>query len=130
LVSFDGAPVPFHYGTHRAGDAQGQPQPAELRLKTAEFLHRGSAHVPLPGVQMVRAWGLDASPPRPKLQACRAQLPEEAPRERPQVREHESPHDQGHFWERCPGCHPAMVVTQVRPRAGAPPAQLSWLVAA
>jgi hypothetical protein len=131
FVAFDGAQVTFRYGNYRELNAQGQPHPAELMLPTAEFLQRWSEHVPLPGVHMVRAWGLYASPHRPKLEAGRAQLPEEeAPPAKPTAGADESPHDRDHPWEQCPVCRQAMVVTQVLPRAGAPPAQLSWPVAA
>jgi len=82
LVSFDGHEVTFRYGNHRELDAGGTPQQTELTLSMEEFLRRWSAHVPLPGVHMVRAWGLYASTQRPKLAQCRDQLPEqEAPRE-------------------------------------------------
>ena len=61
LISFDGQYVTFRYGNHRDLDAAGKPQQAELRLSVVEFLRRWSDHVPLPGVHLVRAWGLYAS---------------------------------------------------------------------
>jgi putative transposase len=131
LVSFDGQQVTFRYGNHRDLDAAGQPRRAELTLRVAEFLRRWSEHVPLPGVHMVRAWGLYASTPRLKLARCRAQLPEEdTPRERPPQAQAEPPHDHNHPWEHCPVCQRPMVVTQVLPRAGAPPRVESWAAAA
>jgi hypothetical protein len=131
LSSFDGHRVTFRYGNHRDLDAQGQPRQAELTLGVEEFLRRWSEHVPLPGVHMVRAWGLYASTQRPKLTQCRDQMPEkEAPPVMPSGAENDSPHARPHPWEQCPVCHQAMVVTQVLPRAGAPPAQVPRLAAA
>lgn len=128
LVSFDGQQVTFRYGNHRELDDAGQPRQAELTLRVTEFLRRWSEHVPLPGVHMVRAWGLYASTQRGKLERCRAELPEqETTREQPQEVQERSPENCP--WERCPMCHHEMVVTQVLPRSGAPPAQ-SWPVTA
>jgi Putative transposase/Transposase zinc-binding domain len=129
LMSFDGQQVTFRYGNHRDLDEQGKPRQEELTLSTGEFLRRWSEHVPLPGVHSVRAWGLYASTQRKKLEQCREQLPEEEKmRETPSVVEEEPPRD--HPWEHCPVCHRAMVVTQVLPRAGAPPSQVHWAEAA
>ena len=95
-----------------------------------EFLRRWSAHVPLPGVHMVRAWGLYASTQRPKLEQGRSNY-----RSRNDVGEAtaanaEPPPDRDRPWEHCPVCQQAMVVTQVLPRAGAPPRVEAWPVAA
>jgi hypothetical protein len=123
FVAFDGQHVTFRYGNHRELGDRGTPRQAELPLSTEEFLRRWSEHVPLPGVHMVRAWGLYASTQRPKLERCREQLPEpDAPPELPRAVEAEPLRD--HPWERCPVCQQPMVVTQVLPRAGAPPAQV------
>jgi hypothetical protein len=130
LVAFDGRRVTVRYGNHRERDAQGNPQQQELTLAVEEFLSRWSAHVPVPGVHTVRAWGLYASPQRQRLEQCREQLPEEdTARERPPRTAEETP-DHARPWEVCPVCHQRMVVTHVVPRAGAPPAQRSWPAAA
>ena len=76
FVAFDGQQVTFRYENHRSLDDAGQPRQAELTLKVEEFLRRWSEHVPLPGVHLVRAWGLSANTQRPKLAQCREQLPE------------------------------------------------------
>jgi len=129
LVSFDGQRVTLRYGNHRQLDAPGKPRPQALTLSVEEFLHRWSEHVPLPGVHMIRAWGLYASAPRPKLERCREQLSEnEPPRESP--RELEEAPRRDHPWENCPVCQQRMVVTQVLPRAGAPPPSLPRVEAA
>lgn len=69
-----------------------KPQQAELTLSVDEFLRRWSEHVPLPGVPMVRAWGLYESTQRPKLDQCWEQLPgEDTTRETPRGIEAEPP---------------------------------------
>ena len=74
LVHFDGRSVTFRYGNHRELDGSGKPQQQEMTLTVEEFLRRWSAHVPLPGVHLVRAWGLYASTQHPKLAQCREQV--------------------------------------------------------
>jgi hypothetical protein len=130
FVRFDGQRVTFRYGNHRERDERGKPCQAELTLTVDEFLRRWSEHVPLPGVHSVRAWGLYAATQRPRLEQCRAQLPEgEAERESRAKRE-EPPLDRDHPWEQCPVCQQQMTVTQVLPRAGAPPPPVSLAAAA
>ena len=125
FVAFDGQQVTFRYGNHRALDTHGKPQQQELTLSVTEFLRRWSEPVPLPGVHVVRAWGLYASTQRPKLEHCREQLSgEESPRE---AAERTYP---ARLWEQCPVCRQGMIVIQVLPRAGAPPRVESWPVAA
>jgi hypothetical protein len=128
FVAWDGHQVTFRYGNHRELTTQGKPRQAELTLSVEEFLRRWSEHVPLPGVHTVRAWGLYASTQRQKLDQCRAQLPEDAPRRLPQ-RTAATP-ERDRPWERCPVCQQPLVPTQVLPRAGAPPRVESWAVAA
>ena len=92
FVAFDGSHVIFRYGNHRDLDAHGKPRQAELALTRDEFLRRWSEHVPLPGVHMVRAWGLYASTQRPKLTQCREHLPgADTTRETPRGVEAEPP---------------------------------------
>ena len=129
FIACDGQRVTFRYGNHRHLAEQGQPRQAELTLKVEEFLRRWSEQVPLAGVHTVRAWGLYASAQRRRLEQGREQLPEDVPRERPR-RADEEPCDRNHPWEACPVCHQRLVVTQVLPRAGAPPRVESWAVAA
>jgi hypothetical protein len=129
LVAFDGEQVTFRYGNHRDLDDQGTPRQAELTLSVEEFLSRWSAHVPLPGVHLVRAWGVYASTQRAKLEQCREQLPaQETPRELLKRTEDEPLRDRP--WAQCPVCQQPLVPTQVLPRAGAPPQVESWPVAA
>ncbi|MBI3801362.1 MAG: transposase [Deltaproteobacteria bacterium] len=130
FIACDGQQVTFRYGNHRELDDSGKPQQQELTLSVTEFLHRWSEHVPVPGVHRVRAWGRYASTQRPKLAQGREQLPEEAPRATPRVVETAPPRDHDRPWERCPVGQQPMVVTQVLPRAGAPPRVESWPEAA
>jgi len=128
LVRCDGQEVTFRYGNHRERDDAGKPRYAELTLTVEEFLRRWSAHVPLPGVHMVRAWGLYASTQRQKLEQCREQLPEPDMGGEPPRRTAEEPvRDRDRPWAHCPVCQQAMVVIHVLPRAGAPPPQVSRL---
>lgn len=117
------------YGNHRDLDEVGQPCQAELTLSVTEFLRRWSDHMPLPGIHLLRAWGLYASTQRRKLAECREQVRgEERLPERPRVSAEEPPHD--HPWEQCQACPQHMVVIQVLARGGAPPPQFAWAEAA
>jgi hypothetical protein len=131
LVSFDGEQVTFRAGRHRDPEERDLPRPPTVTLTVTEFLRRWSAHVPLPGVHTVRAWGLYASTQRRRLEQWREQLPEqETPGEVPTRSADEPPRDHNQPWDECPVCHRTMVVTQVLPRSGAPPRVESWAVAA
>ncbi len=129
LVRFDGQQVTFRYGNHRDLEGDRKPRQHELTLSAEEFLRRWSEHVPVPGVHMVRAWGLYASTQRRRLEQGREQLPEEeALPETPKRTAEEL--NSNHPWEQCPVCRQGMIVIQVLPRAGAPPSQRPWLEAA
>ncbi len=129
LVRFDGEQVTLRCGRHRDPEERNQPRPPTVTLTVTEFLARWSAHVPLPGVHTVRAWGLYASTQRRRLDQCREQLPEQdTPGAAPRRTAEQPDHD--HPWEHCPVCHQGMIVIQVVPRAGAPPRIESWLEAA
>jgi hypothetical protein len=130
FVACDGQQVTFRYGNHRDLERGGKPRQQELTLSAEEFLRRWSEHVPVPGVHMVRAWGLYASTQRRRLAQCREQLPEAMLPEPPSVQEENPSRDHNHPWEQCPVCKQPLVVTQVLPRAGAPPPVESWPVAA
>ena len=130
LVSFDGQEVTFGYGNHRELDARGKPRQQELTLTVGEFLHRWGEHVPLPGMHTVRAWGLYAATQRRRLEQGRAQLPEGETERDPRERLAVPRLDRDHPWEHCPVCQQLMVITQVLPRAGAPPPQSLWQEAA
>ena len=119
FVAFDGHQVTFRYGNHRHLDARGQAREDALTLSAADFLHRWTVHVPLPGVHTVRAWGLYAATQRARLARCRAQLPPPASDRQPETPQ--IPPHPDRPWPSCPVCHQPLIVTLVVPRGGAPP---------
>ncbi len=78
LLTADAQAVTFWYADNREPDAQGRGTRKPLRLAAAEFLTRLLTHVPPPGLQVVRSFGLFATAARPALAACRAQLEDRA----------------------------------------------------
>jgi hypothetical protein len=74
LLKADAQAVTFWYTDNTAQDAQGRGTRKTLTLTAAEFLTRLLTHVPPPGLQVVRSFGLFAAAARPTLAACRAQL--------------------------------------------------------
>jgi hypothetical protein len=68
LKSFDNDEVTFVVGRE-------QKDPATIMLSSAEFVRRILEHIPIPGLRMVRAYGLYASSRRAELALCRQQLP-------------------------------------------------------
>jgi hypothetical protein len=108
LVHFTGTAVGFRYR-----DRRGRPHPKSrtMTLPVEEFLDRLFQHVPVPGLQMVRAYGLYGRHQGAALQHCRLQLqpgwqqPPPAPA---------TP-------ERCPRCGAALIVVVSRPPCAARP---------
>ncbi len=98
LVDFTGTDVSFRYRDRRGRQ---HPKWRTMTLPVEEFLDRLLQHVPVPGLQMVRAYGLYGRHQRAALQRCRLQLqpgwqePPPAP-------------------ERCPRCGAALVVVVSR----------------
>jgi len=122
LVSFDGHRVRFRYGDFREADASGKPKWKVLELSVEEFLRRLILHIPLPGMKMVRSYGLYAHTCRDQLEQARGQIePSEewlAARERFERAAEKRRADQ----PRCPICGLALVVvTDSEERSGAPP---------
>jgi Putative transposase/Transposase zinc-binding domain len=81
LLSASAQAVTFWYADNREPDAQGRGTCKTLSLSAEEFLARRLTHVPPPGLQVVRSFGVFATSARPVLATCRAQLEgrEEAP---------------------------------------------------
>ena len=110
LVTFNGTDVCFRYRDYRR---TGRPKWRSMTVPVAEFLHRWVQHVPVPGLHMVRAYGLYATHERPALARCRVQLgprwcqpPPAAP---------------APARERCPQCGAPLVTSALaRPRAPQP----------
>ena len=113
LVHFTGTEVGFRYRDRRGRQ---HPKWRPMTLPVEEFLDRLFQHVPVPGLQMVRAYGLYGRHQGAALQHCRLQLqpgwqqPPPAPT---------TP-------DRCPRCGAALIVVVSRtPRAARPRPQKS-----
>ena len=93
LVDCRDGVVRFWYRDNREQDeAEGRGRPKILALPVDEFLARLLEHVPPPGMQTVRPYGLYASSKRPQRALVRAQLEQPAePARRPQLK----------WWELC-----------------------------
>ena len=122
LVSFDGESVRFRYGDFREADASGKPKWKVLELSVEEFLRRLLLHIPLPGMKMVRSYGLYAHTCRDELEQARSQIvPSEewlAARKRLDRAAEKRRADQ----PRCPICGRLLVVvTDSEERSGVPP---------
>jgi putative transposase/transposase-like zinc-binding protein len=74
IVSWDAQTVTFRYADNQDPDAQGRGTRKLLSLSVADFLQRWLLHVPPPGRQVVRAYGLDAPAKRDTLAQCRQEL--------------------------------------------------------
>jgi hypothetical protein len=102
LLAFTGADVCFRYRERRG---RKHPKWRPMTLPVEEFLDRLFQHVPVPGLQMVRAYGLYGRHQRAALQRCRLQLQpgwQEPPPPPPAAR------------ECCPRCGAALVVVVSR----------------
>ena len=74
LVSWDAQRVTFRYADNQDPDAQGRGKRKLLPLSVEEFLQRWLLHVPPPGLQVVRAYGLYAPTTRAALAQARQTL--------------------------------------------------------
>ena len=81
-MAWDDQRVTFRYADNQDPDAQGRGQRKLLPLSVEDFLQRWLLHVPPPGLQVVRAYGLYAPTKRAALAQSRqvlGQAPLEAP---------------------------------------------------
>jgi len=74
VVAWDDQTVTFRYADNQDPDGQGRGTRKLLPLSVADFLQRWLLHVPPPGVQVVRAYGLYAPAKRAVLAQCRQAL--------------------------------------------------------
>jgi hypothetical protein len=74
LVAWDEQSVTLRYADNQDLDAQGRGRRKLLPLSVPEFLQRWLLHVPPPGLQVVRAYGLYAPTKRETLAQCRQAL--------------------------------------------------------
>jgi len=82
VVAWDDQTVTFRYADTQDPDAQGRGKRKLLPLAVEDFLRRWLLHVPPPGLQVVRAYGLYAPTKRAALARCR-QLLGQAPLDTP-----------------------------------------------
>jgi hypothetical protein len=74
LVACDGETVTFRYVDNQTRIPGEPKRPAVMTLPLADFLQRVLQHVPPPGTQVVRSWGLYHPRHAAALAGCRAQL--------------------------------------------------------
>lgn len=108
LVHFTGTAVCFRYRDRRGRQ---HPKWRPMTLPVEEFLDRLFEHVPVPGLQMVRAYGLYGRHQGAALQHCRLQL-------QPGWQQ---PPPTSTTPDRCPRCGAALLVVVSRPPCAARP---------
>jgi hypothetical protein len=74
VVAWDDQRGTFRYADNQELDAQGRGKRKLLTLSIADFLQRWLLHVPPPGLQVVRSYGLYAPANRETLAQCRQVL--------------------------------------------------------
>lgn len=74
ILGHDDKSVCFRYRDHRASEGSGRPVEKTMTLSIEEFLGRLLLHVPLPGMQVVRGYGLYSRTDKERLEQCRSQL--------------------------------------------------------
>ena len=124
LLSFADGKVAFRYQDHRDLDPAGCPRSKTLELPTEEFLRRVLAHVPVPGVQMVRSYGLYASTKGEELTLARQQLGQEPPINAEPSRWQDLLKRLGQGdRDRCPVCGAVLIRNRVLARGPGPPVE-------
>lgn len=106
------------------GDAESEArESAVLNLTPAQFLARYLAHLPAPGQQRLRAYGLYAHTQRARLDAARAQLGQ-APVAEPEPIDYEdflAQFKNNVSPTRCPRCRQILQIVPLTPHATGPP---------
>lgn len=77
LMSHENGKVKFWYEDKRDLDEHGIPKQKIIELATETFVPRYLLHVPEPGTQVVRSWGLYAAQCKNELERCREFLGQE-----------------------------------------------------
>lgn len=126
LVACDDQRVTFRYGDHRDADEEGRARERVMTLPLNEFLDHLLLHIPQPGTQVVRGYGLYSRTDKEALRRCREQLgpgrEAAVPVRRSCSRPVRSPLDTLRF---CPVCARPMVRGEDLPRSGVPPPTFS-----
>jgi Putative transposase/Transposase zinc-binding domain len=124
LVACDGETVTFRSIDNHARSVEAVRRPQLMTLPLGAFLQRVLQHVPPPGTQVVRSWGLYQPRQADALAVCRAQLGQ-PPVVVPVRLDWQTVCAQrgAAHPERCPTCGQLLVCTGMIPRGGvAPPA--------
>jgi hypothetical protein len=122
LIKFDGQEVVFKYVNNREADEGGEGKRGVMRLEVEEFIRRWLLHVPEPGSQMVRFYGLYGHRKKEELERSREELGQGPVEEVEELdwqrycaqRGEEHP-------ERCKVCGRWLVCVLSWPKGGAPP---------
>jgi Putative transposase/Transposase zinc-binding domain len=116
IVAWDDQSVAFRYADNQDPDEQGRGKRKLLTLGGEEFLQRWLRHVPPPGLQVVRAYGLYAPAKREPLTQCR-QVLGQAPVTIPQPLDWQSYCAQqgAQHPEHCPVCGQRLIRTATVP---------------
>jgi hypothetical protein len=112
VVAWDEQTVTFRYADNQDLDAQGRGRRKLLPLSVADFLPCWLLHVPPPGLQVVRAYGLYAPTKRETLAQCRqalGQVPVTVPQ--PLDWQRYCAQQGPHHPERCPVCGQLLIRT-------------------
>jgi hypothetical protein len=127
LVSWDAQTVTFRYADNQDPDAQGRGRRKLLTLAVADFLQRWLRHVPPPGLQVVRAYGLYAPGKRETLAQCRQTLGQ-APLEPPPALDWQTYCAQqgSQHPECCPVCGQRLIRTATLPPERPIPRSVLW----
>src|SRR5712691_2209555 len=121
VVAWDDQTVTFRYTDNQDPDAQGRGTRKLLLLSAEDFLQRWLLHVPPPGLQVVRAYGLYAPTKRAALAGCR-QLLGQRPLETPPALDWQTycAHRGERHPECCPVCGQQLIRTATVPPARNP----------
>jgi hypothetical protein len=116
VVAWDEQTVTFRYTDNQDPDAQGRGKRKLLTLGVAEFLQRWFLHVPPPGLQVVRAYGLYAPTKQAALTQARQTLGQPSVTVPPRLHWQSYCAQRGaQHPERCPVCGQRLIRTATVP---------------
>jgi hypothetical protein len=117
----------FRYADNQDLDAQGRGRRKLLALSVADFLQRWLLHVPPPGLQVVRAYGLYAPAHRATRAQCRQALGQ-APLEPPSALDWQTycARQGEQHPERCPVCGQRLIRTATVAPVRSPRRPVPW----
>lgn len=125
MLAFEDGIVTFRYEDHRDLDPAGRPRPKDLPLPVEEFVRRLLTHVPVPGLQMVRSFGLYANTKGKELTAARQELGQPQLIKPEPIRWQELLQRLGKGdADRCPVCGATLVRHHLPARSQGPPGRL------